>query len=171
MKSILDHLYLKNFIRSRHAAELLCCKKPVSCGGWRASGWSFGFKYKHRTQPAIIIIIIIITTHFQVQHLSSWKEHSSPLGSLSHGTFPSPREQLIPRVNILFKTTILVCNECKEMPSMLGHRLGTRGAGIHSTAILPREPAGCEWNCICSVKILQFDLISCFHGHTQKKRG
>lgn len=46
------------------------------------------------------------TSHYytQVQHLSSWKQHSAPLESFSHHPLASPREQLIFCVSIFFET-------------------------------------------------------------------
>lgn len=72
------------------------------------------------------------------------------------------------------RSMMFLCNECKEMPSMLGYHTGKWGPEIHTTVILhrePAEPAGYKWNCICSVKILQFCLISrLFSMGTKKKR-
>lgn len=75
-------------------------RKPRSGGGWAVSGRKlsshFCFMYKCSIKPAAL-------AHSQVQHLTSWKQHSSPpLESFSCQTLTSPREWLVFCVNISF---------------------------------------------------------------------
>lgn len=87
--------------------------------------------------------------------------HSHPRGSNSFRV-----------LTFYLRTTMLLCNERNEMPSTLGYHIEKGRPESHTTVILhrePAEPAGREWNRICSVKILLFYLISCFHGHKKKR--